>query len=88
MNHYQPHQTLIPIQKVLLCILWDWKKLLFYELLLENQMINFNKYYSQLDQLKTALNEKNSELTENAYSSIRITQVYVLLWWPGKNWMA
>ena len=31
---------------------------LYYELLLENQMINYNKYCSQLDQVRVALNEK------------------------------
>ena len=79
MNHYQPHQMLISIQKVLLCIWWDWKEVLFYEILLENQMINSNKYHSLLDQLKTELNEKHSELTENAYSFMRIICLCVSL---------
>ena len=39
----------------------DWKGVVYYELLLENQMINSNKYCSQLDQLKAAL-DKHSEL--------------------------
>ena len=43
--------------KVMLCIWWDWKGVLYYELLLENQTINSNKYCSQLDQLKVALDE-------------------------------
>ena len=46
--------------QVILCIQWDWKGIL-YELLLENQTIN-SKHYSQLDQLKTALNKKHLEL--------------------------
>ena len=33
----------------MLCIWWDWKGVLYYELLPENQMINYNKYYFQLD---------------------------------------
>ena len=45
---------------VILCIWWDWKGVLYYELLLENQTINSNKYCFQLDQLKAALNEKAS----------------------------
>ena len=49
-------------KKVMLCIWWDWKGVLYYELLLENQMINPNKYCSQLDQLKAALDEKYLEL--------------------------
>ena len=34
-------------KKVMLCICWDWKGVLYYELLLENQTINSNKYCSQ-----------------------------------------
>ena len=41
---------------------WDWKGVLYYELLPENQTINSNKYCSQLDQLKAALDEKRPEL--------------------------
>ena len=49
-------------KKVVLCIWWDWKWVLYCELLLENQMINSNKYCSQLDQRKAALNKKRPEL--------------------------
>ena len=35
-------------KKVMLCIWWDWRGVLYYELLLENQTIN-SKYCSQLD---------------------------------------
>ena len=43
-------------------IWWDWKGVLYYELLLENQTINSNQYCSQLDQLKAALYKKHPEL--------------------------
>ena len=33
-------------EKVMLCICWDWKGDLYYLLLLENQTIDSNKYYS------------------------------------------
>ena len=46
----------------MLCIWWDWKGVLYYELLPENQTINSNKYCSQLDQLKAELDEKRPEL--------------------------
>ena len=46
----------------MLHIWWDWKGVLSYELLLENQTINSNKYGSQLDQLKAALDENHEEL--------------------------
>ena len=42
----------------MLCIWWDWKGILYYDLLPENQTINFNKQCSQLDQLKAAFYEK------------------------------
>ena len=41
---------------------WDWKGVLYYELLPENQTINSNKYCSQLAQLKATLHEKRLEL--------------------------
>ena len=50
-----PKASLHP-KKVMLCI-GDWKGVLYYELLPENQMINSKKYCSQLDQLKAALDE-------------------------------
>ena len=50
------------LKKVMLCIWWNWKGVLYYELLPENQTINSNKYCSQLDQLKAALNEKCPKL--------------------------
>ena len=56
-----PKASLHP-KKVMLYIWWNWKGVLYYELLLENQMINSNKYCSQLDQLEAALNEKRLEL--------------------------
>ena len=61
MNHHQPHQRLVFIQRGL-CIWWDCKGVLYYEFLLENPTINSNKYCSQLDQLKAALDEKRPEL--------------------------
>ena len=47
--------------KPMLCIWWDWNGVLYYNLLLKNQVISSNKYFSQLDQLKTALDEKYSQ---------------------------
>ena len=46
----------------MLSIWWDWKGVFYYEFLPENQAINFNKYRSQLDQLKEAFGEKYPEL--------------------------
>lgn len=46
------------------CMWWDWRGVLCYEGLPENQTINFNKHRSQLDQLKAALDEKPPELAK------------------------
>ena len=53
--------------KKVMCIWWGWKGVLYYELLLENQTINSNKYCSQLDQLKAALHEKRLELVNRKH---------------------
>jgi len=47
-----------------MCTWWDWKVVLDYELLPDNQRITFSKYCSQLDQLKAALDEKYLELVK------------------------
>ena len=47
-----------------MCIWWDWKGVLYYEILAENQTVNSNKYCSQLDQLKAAFDEKRLELVK------------------------
>ena len=52
----------LPPKKLTLCIWWDWKGVLYFVLLPKNQMINSNKYCSQLDQLKATLDEKHPEL--------------------------
>ena len=56
-----PKASLLP-KKVMLRIWWDWKEVIDYEPLLENQTINSNKCHSQLDQPKVALDEKHPEL--------------------------
>jgi len=47
----------------MLCIWWDWKGTVYYELLPHNQTINSDKYCSQLDRLKATIDEKRPELT-------------------------
>ena len=83
-----PNAGLHP-KKVMLYIWWEWKGVLYYELLLENQTINSNKYCSQLDQLKAALNEKRPELvrvifhqaTARPHVSLRNRQKRLQLGW-------
>jgi len=48
-------------KKVMLCVWWHWKSILYYELLPNNEMINSEKYCSQLE-LKTAIEQKRSEI--------------------------
>ena len=48
-------------KKVMLCVWWDWKGILYYELLPQNQTINSDRYCSQLDQLDAAIKEKRPE---------------------------
>jgi len=49
---------------VMLCIWWDWKGILYYELLPNNETINSEKYCSQLDELKIAIEQKPEEPEE------------------------
>ncbi|GFX46174.1 histone-lysine N-methyltransferase SETMAR [Trichonephila clavipes] len=48
-------------RKVLLCIWWDWKGRIYYELLLYGQTLNSNIYCQRLDRLKLAINQKRPE---------------------------
>ena len=67
-------------KKVVLYIWWDWKGVLYYELLQENRMIKSNKYCSQLDQLKAALAEKCPELAGRKCTVlITVTQDHMFL---------
>ncbi|XP_076380686.1 dynein axonemal heavy chain 1-like [Megalopta genalis] len=49
-------------KKVMLCIWWDWKGVLYYELLPNNETIDSAKYCSQLDKLKTSIEQKCPEI--------------------------
>jgi len=49
-------------KKVMLCVWWDWKGILYYEFLPNNKVINSEKSCSQLDELKTAIEQKRPEI--------------------------
>jgi len=49
-------------KKVMLCVWWDWKKILYYELLPNNETINSEKYCSQLNKLKAVVKQKRPEI--------------------------
>jgi len=48
----------IHIKKVLLCIWWDWKGVLYYELLQPSEKITVDRYQQQLTILSDALEKK------------------------------
>ena len=56
-----PKQGLHP-RKIMLCLWWDMRGLIHYELLCPNQTITAAKYCSQLEDLKTALSIKRPAL--------------------------
>ncbi|KAL9910473.1 histone-lysine N-methyltransferase SETMAR-like isoform 1-T5 [Glossina fuscipes fuscipes] len=49
-------------RKILLCIWWEWKGIIYYELLLYGQTLNSDLYCQQLDRLKIAIDQKRPEL--------------------------
>lgn len=49
-------------RKVLLCIWWDLKGIIYYELLPYGQTLNSDLYCQQLDRLKLAIDQKRPEL--------------------------
>lgn len=49
-------------KKVLLCIWWDWKGVIYYDLLPSGQTINATRYCAQLEELKEAVLRKRPEL--------------------------
>ena len=79
-----PKTWLYP-KKVMLCQWWDEKGVLYYELLLENQMNNSNKSCFQLDQLKAALNKSESESLSVVSNSLPPHGLYSPWNSPGKN---
>ncbi|XP_025155877.1 histone-lysine N-methyltransferase SETMAR-like [Harpegnathos saltator] len=57
-------QTGLHPQKAILFVWWDCKGIIFYELLLISEAINFDKYCQQLDNLKKAIKEKRPILAK------------------------
>ncbi|GFX32867.1 mariner Mos1 transposase [Trichonephila clavipes] len=49
-------------RKVLLCMWWDWKGIIYFELLPQGQTLNSDFYCQQLDRLKPATDPKRPEL--------------------------
>ncbi|GFX08556.1 mariner Mos1 transposase [Trichonephila clavipes] len=47
--------------KVLLCIWWDWKEIIYYEFLPHGQALNSHLYCQQLYRLKLAIEQKRPE---------------------------
>ena len=67
-----------------MCIQRDWKGVLYYELLLENQMINSIMF--PITPTEAALHEKQPELANRKHTIFhQDTQECMFLWWPGSN---
>lgn len=49
-------------KKVMLCVWWDFKGIILYELLSEKETINSDKYCSQISELKQAIEQKQPAL--------------------------
>ena len=52
-------------KKIILSVWWDYKGILYFELLSKKQMINSNVYVQQLAKLNDALQEKRPELADH-----------------------
>jgi len=73
-------------RKVMLCVWWDWKGIVHYELLPPGQTIDSNLYCQQLERLRQAIEKKRPELiNRKASSSITTTPDPTDFWRPVKN---
>ncbi|GFT25006.1 mariner Mos1 transposase [Trichonephila clavipes] len=50
-------QPELAVKKVLLCIWWEWKGIIYYELLPYGQTLNSDPYCQQLDRLKLEIDQ-------------------------------
>ncbi|GFX10723.1 putative DD34D transposase [Trichonephila clavipes] len=73
-NRSEAVQTLakpdLAVRKVLLCIWWDWKGIIYYELLPYGQTLNSDICFQQLDRWMLAVDQNRP--TEVVLCSIRI----------------
>ncbi|GFW09530.1 histone-lysine N-methyltransferase SETMAR [Trichonephila clavipes] len=67
----------LTVRKVLLCIWWDWKRKIYYELLPCGQTLKSDLYCQQLDRLKLAIDQNWP--TEEVLCSIRTKPGHTLL---------
>lgn len=65
-NRGQSTQTMakpgLTVRKVLLCVWWDFQRVIYYELLPYGQTLNSNLYYQQLNRLKETIAQKKPAL--------------------------
>ncbi|GFW71031.1 putative DD34D transposase [Trichonephila clavipes] len=54
----------LTVRKVLLCIWWVWKGIIYYELLPFGQTLNSGLYCQQLDRLNLAIKQNRSDLED------------------------
>lgn len=63
--------------KIMLCVWWDWKVILYYELLENNETINTDKYCSQFDRLNVAIHKKRPELVNRKGTMITPDRIHL-----------
>ena len=63
MNQHKPHRKVNCIQKSMVLVWWDYKGVVFFELLPRNQTINSDVYCQQLMKLDVEIKEKRPELS-------------------------
>ena len=71
----------LTLNKRMLCICWDIRGLIHYELLKPSEKLNSEKYCQQLDDLKTAVREKRPEMFSRKNIILHmIMPGHMLLW--------
>ena len=78
-------------KKVMLSVWWDFKGIVYFELLSRNQTINSNVYYRQLMKLDKEMKEKRPELATRKgdifhQDNARHQLVHIHLWSLAKNY--
>lgn len=83
-------------KKLMLSIWWNWPMIVHYEFISQNQMFNLDKYCSQFDWVKAAIdnppqknkNKKNTSdcVIGSASSFIRTTPELTSVCRPDRNW--
>ena len=76
----EPPQTTSKVElhqkKIMLSVWWDWKGVVFFELLPKNETINSDVYCRQLNKLNAVVTEKRPELVNRKGVIFHYTSLY------------